>query len=817
VTVWLALRKPGSVTLKVLDPDGNRIMEGRRRAVAIGVNLHIVTVTAKQAPPGAALTEGFVYRYDLIFDFDDSLPGMKLATAAPNANLSYPSFDLPSFALPPQDVNLLRLIQGSCRMPHAEGKDTFPLIDDLIAETASNAYARPHQLLLTGDQIYADDVSDALLLMLTDAGDTLLGWDETLPGDNLLAAQLPPYWREEPLRNAGFPSVDLRSHLMSLGEYLSMYLFVWSEVLWPPPSSGLPTFDEIMDKVNFGGFPDSDPQYRAYVEGVRKKAASRKKTIESDTIAVAKFSQELTRVRRALANIPSYMIFDDHEVTDDWNMTSNISLGIHGSLLGLRIMQNALVAYSLCQHWGNAPEQFEGSGLAGFALLQSLDTANPTAVDAFKQKAVTYDQKSDSIRDIVGVPDATTLKTRLKTRPDNLFHDSNSLVYNFTVEGSGHQVIFTDTRTWRTFPNGGREAPHLLPKDQFKQQILDAPDTLGRQLFVVISTNAPPVQPIRAATRHYRISNFFDHYPDIYEAWELPSVPFDRLLVALTSKLPLDESTSKLPIEESNRHKGSVILLSGDVHHSYASRIIYRATNRYEDDTQPRGAEAVIAHLVASPFKKQTEGTIRFHRGDYYAAPHPWITQRMIRHTLTEGYVGWNFPKGANEMVCTVSFGPARMPLFVDKRTIDVSRTDEQLSGQFDSRTVDLTQAAHYRYRFDYLLPTTQFVENVPPSIGPLDAGSSLEARKKAARAFDISMKQYRHLNVKKPPKVVGVNNFGEIRLEGDNVASRKVNHIVRWWDEVTSEMKLTIYSVRLDINSPTDPDFHDIKARVEP
>jgi hypothetical protein len=372
-------------------------------------------------------------------------------------------------------------------------------------------------------------------------------------------------------------------------------------------------------------------------------------------------------------------------------------------------------------------------------------------------------------------------------------------------------VIFTDTRTWRSFPSKA-DGTHLLVKDQqadqYKQQILDAPDTRGRQLFVVISTNAPPVQPIRAATRHYRISNFFDHHPDIYEAWELPSVAFDRLLVALTSKLPLDDS---------NQHKGAVILLSGDVHHSYASRIIYRATKRYEDDTQPRGATAVIAHLVASSFKKQTEGTIRFHRENYYAAPYSWISQRMIRHTLTEGYVGWNFPKGANEMVCTVSFGAVRAPLFVDKRTIDVSRTDEQLSGKFDSRTVDLTQAAHYRYRFDYLLPTTQFVENVPPSIGPLDAGSSLEARKKAARAFDISMKQYRHLNVKKPPKVVGVNNFGEIRLEGDNVASRKVNHIVRWWDEDTAEMKLTIYSVRLDINSPTDPDFHDIKARVEP
>ena len=40
---------------------------------------------------------------------------------------------------------------------------------------------RPHQLFLTGDQIYADDVADVLLFMLMDASETLLGWSEKLP------------------------------------------------------------------------------------------------------------------------------------------------------------------------------------------------------------------------------------------------------------------------------------------------------------------------------------------------------------------------------------------------------------------------------------------------------------------------------------------------------------------------------------------------------------------------------------------------------------------------------------------------------------
>ena len=73
-----------------------------------------------------------------------------------------------------------------------------------------------------------------------------------------------------------------------------------------------------------------------------------------------------------LANIPSYMIFDDHEVTDDWNMTRDTCKALYGHPLGLRVAQNALVAYSLCQHWGNVPEVFEGTG-PGKALLDLLD------------------------------------------------------------------------------------------------------------------------------------------------------------------------------------------------------------------------------------------------------------------------------------------------------------------------------------------------------------------------------------------------------------------------------------------------------------
>src|SRR5206468_3967538 len=80
--------------------------------------------------------------------------------------------------------------------------------------------------------------------------------------------------------------------------------------------------------------------------------------IETNNKSVSEFFQSLYKVRRALANVPTYTIFDDHEITDDWNMTPTFCHDVYGNELGKRVVQNGLLAYALCQHWGNKPEDF---------------------------------------------------------------------------------------------------------------------------------------------------------------------------------------------------------------------------------------------------------------------------------------------------------------------------------------------------------------------------------------------------------------------------------------------------------------------------
>jgi hypothetical protein len=208
----------------------------------VGTNLHIVAVTAnKIAPTNAAGTRlgfGTVYFYDVTFAVGTAAPvSLAQATTPPGktvdpklSNLAYPPYNRPSFSLPPNDIGKLRLIQGSCRHPNGTGgPDCLAMLDDLILQVPTDANLRPHQLVMGGDQIYADDVAGHLLMALTAASDLLLGWQETLtlPANlpPLPGNKVPPYTRKKIGALAGLTSAESYNHLFTLGEYICMYLF----------------------------------------------------------------------------------------------------------------------------------------------------------------------------------------------------------------------------------------------------------------------------------------------------------------------------------------------------------------------------------------------------------------------------------------------------------------------------------------------------------------------------------------------------------------------------------------------------------------
>ncbi len=878
VTVWVAVRDSAEVTLEIYsgDPDARVkiVTSPPRPTIAIGRSLHILAITVQ-----VNLTPGVVYTYDMFFDIPVHVSQLQLSGSVPRQMsavrptdvpnpLSYPPFNLPSFSLPPAKANDLRIMHGSCRMPHGDGPDALSILDELIRLTVQNATMRPHQLLLTGDQIYADDVAASLLMQLMDASNTLLGIDPNQPGwkseerlvapsGQIVPSSYPPLTRTLLMKRAGFTSADLRSHLMSLGEYLCMYLFTWSDVLWP---SGffLPTKDEIeaaaKDKAD-------DITKRFILPADLSK-------VNGDINDLRTFLKTLPKVRRALANIPTYMICDDHDVTDDWNMTPGFCNAVYGNELGRRVVQNALVAYALCQLWGNTPEQFEADAsnqpAAGRKLLTALDG----------KSASDYFANSTNLQTIVGVHSADQLKAR---KPESVFHNqtdwltiggtrvsADSLTYNFIYQGPAHQIVFTDTRSWRAYPHGNDATADLIPPDQFSVQIPTSPPLEDRVLMVVVTTNAPPVQPIRGATRHDTLSTVGsklssgDAHPDLFEAWEIPSLSFDRLLKTLTDKFKVDLTGTRY---------GQVILLSGDVHFSFASRLSYKATNRY-GDVQAQKAQMVVAQLVASSFKKQNDDTVGFQRGGYFYVPHhlDWILGTFAgisveNKDMTEGYVGWNVPRGippftvgsaeytseskaqvgVDIVVDTTDFKVSIRPISNDAPTIQIFPLYSW--GGLTQNSIDLVIPPHYRYRLDYLVPSSQARDpSVLPNVTlpplPAAGGTNPEDRKKAIEVFKEATGYYREHNKKAgAEKLIGRNNIGEITFDwgkrDDTGDHKKVNHTLRWrYSALVPEnstpdpefpntyVNWTTYTVSLDPNyiDPNDKNkYPDLKATVEP
>lgn len=623
VTVWLALKAPRQVELKVYSTEGGTgeivdrpLLQGTGSTVQLGKYLHVVAVTAIPIDSNC-LTSGQIYAYDI--EFADSresrsgIPGLEnerenliscLWPATPDLSplgaqtISYFDHQLPTFALSPDDLNYLRIVHGSCRKPHGGGRDALPILDSSIEQFAGMANSRPHQLFLTGDQIYGDDVADPMLWALTDTGDVLLGWKENLPliddtqiQDNLCTSisrnqkkrnkicevrgnstesqfqqqaevesiykqpvDLKPGSRSDIARDfGGFTAMlvnqpdKAKSHLFSLGEYYAMYLLVWSSVLWC----------------------DSFPKGKDICENVKQA-----KVWDREAFELESFARDLWRVRRAIANIPTYTICDDHDVSDDWYLNREWCYRVLGKPLGRRVVQNALLAYAVFQAWGNTPQQFD-RGKVGDKLLTTAAKWSESAGTnlAVWSEAALY----------LGIPgiDIETGLPKFKLDEDVLIFDRDGegvnevLDWHFTVRSFKHEVIVLDTRTWRGYPTESAiDPPMLLTHKAFEEQIqkpLLETDLLNKTgefeieaTLVIVPTNLVGLWIIDAVQKwdveHGRVFN-----SDAGDAWNFHELAFVKLLA------------------EFFKQRARVIVLTGDIHYAAAVRLGYWSDRHFGD------------------------------------------------------------------------------------------------------------------------------------------------------------------------------------------------------------------------------------------
>lgn len=302
--------------------------------------LHLIDVPLDEPLPTDCLIE-----YDLRIGGQG---GQGIADWAPH--LLYEGAVRPSFVI---KSRLDRVLHGSCRKPHHPAADGLLCVDQLLANELDNPTGRPALLLMTGDQVYADDVAGPMLVAIHALVRRLGLYGERLEGAVVDDSEalfshpatyyrredlLPAFKSNEALRERFFGGVEKpvfttangHNHLITLGEVMAMYLLVWSPLPWSLIEPVMPPLDA-----------EQAERYRCE-EG-----------------CLQGFTQNLPQVARALAHVPSLMIFDDHDITDDWNLSARWEQTAYGHPLSRRIIGNALVAYLLCQAWGNQPERFD--------------------------------------------------------------------------------------------------------------------------------------------------------------------------------------------------------------------------------------------------------------------------------------------------------------------------------------------------------------------------------------------------------------------------------------------------------------------------
>lgn len=338
VCVWICTIGPARPTLLVyraLGEDNDAVGSGTAESVRLGERLHTHLLTA--TPRAGRFPVGELLTYDIVLDTDGTaLRLADLGLSRGTGTLGYGGFQLPSFFLA-RPADPLCVLHCSCRKLDGKGEDALLCADELLAGTATNLARRPSALFLTGDQIYGDDVAPGLTAYLNRLGSYLTGRQEQIPGLPL-PATLGDGGRQPWIRDhACFTTPHAANHLMTFGEYAAAYLMAFSDTTWPA---------DIAELTKVGG--PARPAAGAAARWSRQRCA--------DDLAQARAA--LPAVRRVLANVPSYMMFDDHDVTDDWNLTGRWRERVYASAAGRRIVANALAAYWAFQGWGNDPGQF---------------------------------------------------------------------------------------------------------------------------------------------------------------------------------------------------------------------------------------------------------------------------------------------------------------------------------------------------------------------------------------------------------------------------------------------------------------------------
>jgi hypothetical protein len=478
-----------------------------------------------------------------------------------NQDIPLPSlFSLPTLYIPAgKNSSHLNILYGSCRKLHGDDGDSLIIGDKLLASSISDLKKRPSSLFLIGDQIYADDVAGPLIGYLGRLSNELLGWREIIDGIDKSPGDIPIGGRKEIVSSkAQFTSEVSENHLLGFGEFAAMYLVSWNPLIWPKE------FNSNLGKLH-------------HTIEFKQKYETELKDLEESR-------KDLRKIRRLLANVPTYMICDDHEITDDWNIDRKWSDSVRNSMSGSQIIANGLVAYWAFQAWGNDPNSFDDDFVDTIKMY----------IDLKKQKSLfPYDKASKNSILYGDRVDNEINKTRIV---EDRIWDIKKWTY---VAPTYPLSIFLDCRTQREFVNP--DGPPILLNDEvleyIKSEVYNSGYKRGDPLVIVSPTPVFGFEHAESVQRF--LTSISGTYKWDLETWRANEAGFIKFLAFVSTTFNPDYC----------------IILSGDVHYAFTMKARFDLSTAGNHTKQfafdlgnniPILSSLSFAQLTASPLRSNS-------------------------------------------------------------------------------------------------------------------------------------------------------------------------------------------------------------------
>lgn len=339
-------------------------------------------------------------------------------------------------------------------------------------------------------------------------------------------------------------------------------------------------------------------------------------------------------VRWLLSTVPSCMIFDDHDVIDDWNTSAAWVADMRATSWWNERVLSGLMAYWVHQHLGNLTP----AELAVDPLLAAVRDS-PDGTDALRAFAHRADTEPASVR------------------------------WSYRRDLGRVRLLMVDTRAARVLDEEKRSMLDPGEERWLREQALDDP---GGRDHLLLGSSLPWLLPHlvhdaeawdaalcqgRRGPRWARFGERLRRAADL-EHWAAFPASFD----ALASLIAQAGSGPDAP--------ATVCVLSGDVHHAYVAEPVW------PDGAGPR---ARVAQLTCSPVHNSVPRPIRLGFRAGWSAPARALGRRIAGHGgCPRPAVDWRRTGGP-------WFGNQLMTLTLDGRsarlTVDQARAGRDGTG----------------------------------------------------------------------------------------------------------------------------------------